>query len=210
MGGTGSGRWTYHIKKRTVEECWVMGISEIARVVDLSKPRAFSGSLRPIKPATGKRMPPVRWTLRVGDDATPLLRLSYAAEGRPGVDPELEEVIRLQTTQPNFGGARWWFSCPGMVEGKECGRRVGKLYRPPEKRYFTCRLFLDLTYKSCQNRHRYDGLFALMAGEACGETFEAVKQAFSYQAKEARRRRTIPSSNLLDAFERTFGEAKNY
>ena len=210
MGGTGSGRWTYHIKKRTVEECWVMGISEIARVVDLSKPGSFSGSLRPIKPATGKRMSPVRCTLKVGGDGTPLLGLSYAVSVWRDPEDRVDEAIRLQTTQPNFGGMRWWFSCPRIVDGKECGRRVGKLYLPPEGRYFACRLCLDLTYESCQKSHRYDGLFALVAGEASGEAFEAVKRAFSHQAKEARRRRTIPSSNLLDAFERTFGEAENY
>jgi len=33
MGG--SGRWTYYDKKRTVDECWAMSISEVARVVDL-------------------------------------------------------------------------------------------------------------------------------------------------------------------------------
>ena len=37
-----------------------------------------------------------------------------------------------------------------MLDGEECGRRVGKLYRPPEGRYFVYRLCLDLTYESCQ------------------------------------------------------------
>ena len=116
----------------------------------------------------------------------------------------------MQSTHPNFCWVRWWFSCPHMVKSKECGRRVGKLYRPPQKPYFACRHCLELTYESCQKSHRYDGLFALMAGEASGETFEAVKRVFSHQMKEARRRRVASSPGLIDAFKKTFGEAETH
>ncbi len=208
MGGTGSGRWTYHDKRRTTEECWAIGISDVARIIDLRNPGPVSRSLRLIKPATGKERSSVRFVLEVGDVDTPLLRLSYPVKGRWGLEHPIEVVVHLQTTRPNFGGVRWWFSCPGMVGGEECGRRVGKLYLPPGDRYFACRYCLDLTYESCQKSHRYDRLFAQMAGEASGEAFEAVKRAFSHQTKEARRRRAEPSPTLLDAFEEVFGEAE--
>ncbi len=203
MGGSGSGRWTYHDKKRTVEECWAIDISEVARIVDLKDPGPASGSLRLPKPARGKRMSPVRCTLEIGADK-PRLRLSYAVEDAWGLEHRVEEVVCLRTTRPNFGGARWWFSCPRSVDGKECGRQAGKLYRPPGGLNFACRHCLDLTYESCQKSHRYDGLFARMAGEASGETFEAVKQAFSDQRKEARRRRAEASPSLLGAFDELF------
>ncbi len=98
----------------------------------------------------------------------------------PTLRSRVEEAVHLQTTQPNFGGVRWWFSCPRTVDGEECHRRVGKLYLPPGGRYFACRHCLDLTYESCQKSHRHDGLFALVAGEASGEAFEVVKRAFTY------------------------------
>ena len=116
----------------------------------------------------------------------------------------------MHTTQPHFGGLRWWFSCPRIINGKACGRRVGKLYRPPGDRDFACRHCLDLTYESCQKSHRYDGLSALVAGEASGEAFEAVKRAFSYRAREARIRRAELSPRLLDAFEEVFGETEGH
>ncbi len=209
MGGTGSGRWTYHNKRQAVEECWAIDVSDVVRVVDLSRSRPVSRSLRPIKPAMGKGMSSVRCILEVGDDDTPLLRLYYAVKGRWGLEHPIEQIVPLQITRPNFGGVRWWFSCPHVVDGEECGRRVGKLYRPPGSQYFSCRHCLDLTYGSCQKSHRYDGLFALVAGEASGEAFEAVKRAFSYQSTEARRRREEPSPNLLDAFEEMFGGAES-
>jgi hypothetical protein len=210
MGGTGSGRWSYHNKKRTVEECWTISISEVAQVVDLRDPGPASNALRPTRSATGKGVSTVRCAPRVGNDGKPLLGLSYTVKDRWSVEDRVEEVVRLQTTQPNFGGVRWWFSCPRVVDGRECGRRVGKLYRPPGGRYFACRRCLDLTYVSCQKSHRYDGLFALMAGEASGESFESVKWAFSYRAKEARRRRAEPSQSLLEAFEEVFGGAEGH
>lgn len=205
MGGTGSGRWTYHDKKLTVEKCWTVGISDVARIIDLRNPGPASASLRTIQPATGKRMPPVCYVLEDGDDDTLLLRLSYAVKDRWGLEHSIEEVVHLQTTRPNFGGVRWWFSCPRTVDGEMCSRRVGKLYCPPGSRYFACRYCLDLTYESCQTSHRHDGLFALVAGEASGERFEAVKWTFSYQSQEGRRRRAESSSKLSDAFKEMFG-----
>jgi hypothetical protein len=210
MGGTGSGRWTYYDKKRTVEECWAMSISEVDRVVDLRDPGPASKALRSIRPATAKGVLPVRCMPKVGNDGKPLLGLSYTVKDRQGLEHRVEEVLRLQTTRPNFGGVRWWFSCPRVVDGEECGRRVGKLYRPPRSRTFACRHCLELTYQSCQKSHRYDGLFALMVGETLGESFEAVKRAFSYRAKEARRRRAESSPTLLEAFEEVFGGAEGH
>lgn len=83
---------------------------------------------------------------------------------------------------------------------------MGKLYRLPEKRHFACRHCLNLTYESCQKSHRYDRLFALMTGEASGETFEDVKRAFAYQRKKAKGRRAATSPSLLDALERIFDD----
>ncbi|HYQ83126.1 MAG TPA: hypothetical protein VEP28_03795, partial [Rubrobacter sp.] len=152
-----------------------------------------------------KGMLPVRCMLKVGDDGKPLLGLSYTVKDRQGLEHRVEEVLRLQTTRPNFGGLRWWFSCPRMLDGEECGRRVGKHYRPPGGRYFACRHCLELTYVSCQRRHRYDGLFALVAGETSGQSFEALKRAFSYRTKVARRRGAESSPTLLKVFEKVFG-----
>ena len=68
MGGTGSGHWSYHDKKRTVEERWAMSISDMDRFVDLRNFGSASRTLRPIKPGTGKRMSSVRCTPKVGND----------------------------------------------------------------------------------------------------------------------------------------------
>ena len=74
-------------------------------------------------------------------------------------------TVWLTTTRPHFGGLRWWFCCPLRVEGRPCGRRVGKLYLPPGGRYFGCRHCYDLTYTSCQESRKYDGLARFLAGD---------------------------------------------
>ena len=75
--------------------------------------------------------------------------------------------------------------------------------------WFSCRRCLDLSCESCQKSHRPDGLFALMAGEASGEAFEAVKGIFSRQSREERRRREGPSPNLLGAYDKVSGGAES-
>ena len=73
--------------------------------------------------------------------------------------------IRLQTTPTQFGGERWWFTCPLIVNGAECNRRVGKLYLPPGARYFGCRTCHRLTYRSCQEAHQAERLFSRLGME---------------------------------------------
>jgi hypothetical protein len=150
---------------------------------------------------------PVLWTNKIGDDGASLVGLSYTVEGRWGLKRRIEESVRLQTTRPNFGGVRWWFSCPHVVEGGECGRRVGKLYRPPRGRSFACRHCLDLTYESCQRSHVYDRLWRSMStGEP--EVEEMLHRFSSTVACKKRKRALVPSRTLLDAFDEAFGKPR--
>lgn len=67
--------------------------------------------------------------------------------------PRLKIPVYLQTTPAHFGGQRWWFTCPLLVRGVACNRRVAKLYLPPGAKYFGCRHCHDLTYVSSQWAH---------------------------------------------------------
>jgi hypothetical protein len=42
---------------------------------------------------------------------------------------------------------------------------VSKLHLPPGGRYFGCRHCYDLTYTSCQESRKYDGLARFLAGD---------------------------------------------
>jgi hypothetical protein len=84
-----------------------------------------------------------------------LLRLTYSTtESQTNQQQSRDYFIRVATTQPRFGGLRWWFICPLIVSGVVCNRHVGKLYMPPRGQYFGCRHCYRLTYASRQASRR--------------------------------------------------------
>ena len=163
MGGSGSGRWGWHDKKTTVEECLVLSAGNLARDGVIAESRG-SGSLWWTNTATGEQTASAGYTREVANDVV-VLRLRYTVTRRDDESVGVEEPIWLQTTPSTVGGFRWWFTCPLVVNGRGCGRRVGKLYLPPGGRYFGCRQCHDLTYTSCQESHRYDRLFRSLAAD---------------------------------------------
>lgn len=82
----------------------------------------------------------------------------------PGQDVEPAHVacpghVALTTTRPHFGGVRWLFRCPAVHEGASCNRRVARLYAMNcDAAPFACRQCHGLTYRSCQQTHRWAGL----------------------------------------------------
>jgi hypothetical protein len=62
--------------------------------------------------------------------------------------------IAFTATRCNFGGVRYWFICPLVIDGKPCRRRVAKLYLPPGGKYFGCRHCYNLTYRSCKEHDK--------------------------------------------------------
>jgi hypothetical protein len=203
MGASGSGRWNYHEKKLTTEECWALNVANLQwGTLD---GETSSGVLRALRLDGRSSVLCVRWALQLGGES-PVLILSYRpcrrTEGR-----ELTERVRLLTTKPHFGGVRWWFACPFSSKDRErCGRRVGKLYLPPGERRFGCRQCHALTYKSSQESHRYDRLCALMAGEDSGEAFETLRRFFLTKSREARARGTRVPQRPLEAFDEVLGK----
>jgi hypothetical protein len=149
MGGSGSGRW-YRRKgrKSTVEESLTIAI------------RDFHGRLCP--GAAGR----ITWTWAGGNQSSigyfvtwnggePTVTLHYRWQDRE----EVRIPIRLQTTPVRFGGQRWWFTCPLILDGIACNGRAGQLYLPSGAWYFGCRKCHGLTYRSCQEAHQTERLF---------------------------------------------------
>src|SRR5262245_20132677 len=149
MGSWGSGRWRYHSKATTVEECRVLDLGQLAREGTFLPGRAGAvGWLRGEKVVAC-----VAYYVRSAGVGL-ILQLSYrcTCAGKAGEDVELP--IRLETTSLHFGGHRWWGICPLMVSGQACNRRVAKLYFPPGGRYFGCRHCYRLTYRSVQEHDK--------------------------------------------------------
>ena len=74
---------------------------------------------------------------------------------------ELDYKVRLVATPCYYGGHRYWFLCPLVVNGKACNRRVGVLYLGDGK-YFGCRHCFNLTYECQKESHKFDSMFKSM------------------------------------------------
>ena len=153
MGGLGSGRHHRFGTKRAVEGCLVLDVNKLVRI-GVIRTTPWHGTIVWSSTSTGE------CTARVGYACTSegngwVLSLSYTITRAGGEKQDVELRIPLQTTIPRFGGVRWWFTCPLVVRGRSCERRVGKLYLPSGGLYFGCRHCYDLTYTSCQESHKY-------------------------------------------------------
>ena len=105
------------------------------------------------------------WTWSTGDAAAIAYRVAWGTAGPVLTlkyrcwwdDEDVQVPNRLQTTPTQFGGERWWFSCPLVLGGVRCKKRVGKIYLPPAAKFFGCRTCHDLTYRSVQQARRKNG-----------------------------------------------------
>src|SRR6187551_2776488 len=113
MGGSGSGRWRWHDKKSTVEECLILSAGKLARD-GIIAPSAGSGWLWWTNTATGERTASLSYRREIPNDLV-VLRLSYTVTRRDGGSVDVEESIWLQTTPSAVGRKRWWFTCPLVV-----------------------------------------------------------------------------------------------
>jgi hypothetical protein len=149
MGGFGSGRREWNGKAQTVEHCLTLDANRLTRLGVLKDGTCLSGVISWPAGASGEN--------RVGcqvctlDGAEPWIRLYYSLTAT-GANEDYR--VTLTTTRPQYGGLRWWFVCPLVVNGVACNRRLGKLYLPPGGRYFGCRRCHRLTYASCQEHDK--------------------------------------------------------
>ena len=181
MGGYGSGRWGWHSSKTTVEECTAFSMKDLARHAGLGPSVHTWQGLGWHNTWTGENTSSIGVEIKTGDTGG-WARLFYTFTAGRNKDEKMDYRVPLVTTWPHFGGLRWWFICPLSVNGRYCGRRVGKLYLPPGGRYFGCRHCHDLTYTSCQESHKWDRFHAelasMMAEEYPGITGKDVGDLF--------------------------------
>jgi len=146
MGGLGSGRYEYATTP-TVEDCRTLDVNEFTDAIE--------------DPETGLT---VRWTPESGPSESITVRplpgdgdaekatalgLEYTiTDGHTGEKTVRRYRVPIEYTGCNFGGERPWFRCPGVADAERCGRRVAKLYRPPQEDLFLCRHCFDLGYMS--------------------------------------------------------------
>jgi hypothetical protein len=141
MGGP---RWN---KKLTVDDALSLDINKLVQDGLIVHTHAM-GLLRWTNTRTREERASMGFVLEPRGEGL-IFRIRYTITKREDYKEDFDYPIKLQTTRPQYGGRRWWFTCHLVVNGRYCGRRVGKLYLPPGAKYFGCRHCYDLTYQSC-------------------------------------------------------------
>ncbi len=149
MGGYGSGRWGWHDKATTVEECRTLDVARWVHEGIIAPDTHRWGGWTCTNSYTGEQVASIGYEVNT-TGAPPRVRLFYRVTPREGEPEHYDYKILLTTTRPYFGGRRWWFICPLVKHGRACTRRAGKLYLPPGGRYFGCRACYELSYTSSQ------------------------------------------------------------
>lgn len=143
MGGYGSGRPGWHQK------------AEHLRSIDVNRLNK-AGHLRPGNvggwqwTCDGEKVASIGTRGEHGQ-----LRLIFRTQSYGQDWQDTDEPIPITWVPCHHGGQRPYFQCPGVVNGRWCGRRVGKLYL--SGRYFLCRHCQRVAYAS-QSESRQDRL----------------------------------------------------
>jgi hypothetical protein len=166
-------------KKAVVENCLALDANRWMRDRILVEGIHHAGACNWHDSRSGEQTSSIAFEVCTLDAARPWLGLRYQL---PQSGEAMNYTVRLTTTRPRFGGLRWWFTCPVVVNHQACGRRVGKLYLPPGARNFGCRQCHELTYTSCQESRKYDSLCRHMALHT-GRDFASVKRTMKRLAK---------------------------
>ena len=102
-----------------------------------------SGTLAWTNASTGKEVALIGYEASLTDPKDARMRLHYTTtRWHDGSKVASDYRVSLTTTQPHFGGVRWWFICPLS------GRRTRTLYLPNGATRFASRQAYRLPYQS--------------------------------------------------------------
>jgi hypothetical protein len=146
MGGLGSTRWNDHTKRRLVEDCLVLDLSQLNRA-GLFDQEVADGVLRWTDPRTDAVLFSAYFVMEPLENGERALAIGYRARRDTSTEKVLE-CFFLEPHPPHFGGLRWFARCPG------CQSRRTKLHLPPGEARFLCRACHDLTHLSVQDHDK--------------------------------------------------------
>lgn len=142
MGGYGSGR-NGHCTTTKIDGGLVLDVASLKRkgAIDFNSWR--SGRLTWSMVRTGREVGSIQYEANTLDSHDMWLRVKYTYTPVYNGEPnDMDYKIKLDTTQPNYGGKRLWFVCPIT------GKRARVLYSPLGSEWFACRHAYSLKYKS--------------------------------------------------------------
>lgn len=173
MGGYGSTRWAWYSPKPLVEHTCSLSITALRQHVQIGAEGRYTGALS-WRPSGAS----ISFSL-----AGQQLTLTYRMRrGNGDAWHDRSDGIMLQSTRPQYGGRRWWFTCP------ICERRAGVVYLDSRRGRFSCRLCAGLAYRSQQEHDKTLDRYARMpwlAEDMLGAIARAPERATDTQLLQA-------------------------
>jgi hypothetical protein len=190
-------------KKTRVDEARSIDILDLQRKEVFTKGSTWSWTSSWSR--NGEVVASISYRVESGDNGPAGLRFMYTiTENETGEKKDYNYIIPVVSTRCNYGGKRWWFICPLVVNGRVCQRRCRIVYLPPGTEYFGCRECHQLTYESRQ-RHRekfYEGFEKpYTAAEAAQKE---LAKARSWTKKEKIWRKLSRAHAAIESFESIF------
>lgn len=110
-----------------------------------------------------------------------------------GKKTDYDYKIQLTTTPCHFGGVRYWFVCPLVVNGIPCGRKTGTLYLASGGNYFGCRHCYNLSYESRNECRlgRYGQIGHFLGIERRIEELQGQIKRWTWQGRPTRKARKL-------------------
>jgi len=197
MSTGGRGVWN---RKTRVDEVRSIDILDLQRNGVFHKGSALSWTSSWSR--NGEVVASISYRIESGDNGPIGLRLMYTTtDNETDEKKDYSYLIPIVSTRCNYGGRRWWFICPLVVNGRACQRRCRIIYMPPSAEYFGCRECYRLTYESRQ-RHReifYEGFEKPYKIAKVAQ--EEIARARSLEKKEKIWRKLSRAQAAIESFE---------
>ena len=204
MSSGGRGVWN---RKTRVDEARSIDILDLQSKGVFSKGSAWSWTSSWSR--NGEVVASISYRVESGDNGPTGLRFMYTITDNDTAEKrDYNYVVPVESTRCNYGGRRWWFICPLVVNGQICQRRCRIVYMPPGVEYLGCRECHRLTYESRQ-RHRekfYEGFekpYKIL--KAAREELAKVR---SWKKKEKIWRKLSCAHAAIESYERIFNSRK--
>jgi hypothetical protein len=143
VGGYGSGRRGGTATAESTAS-YIIDIKSLAPAFESGK--RLTGSIR-----FDEGRVPIVVTVDLTNEWNCFVELIHPTRNEQRRVPIVTDRVRLTSTQPTFGGRRWWFLCP------RTGRRTTKLFLPNGGSHFWSRQAYGLGYR-CQREDRFSRL----------------------------------------------------
>lgn len=151
MGGNGSGRISSENRKKAVEECFCIAITDFKEKLESAKNRAMLCRL-----SRGRDQLVAQFEIIFRNKI--YLAINYFPSPR---SKKTTKQIFLVEKRKSSVGYRWWIRCSTAIdepdsESRICFKRTSKIYLPYDATDFGCRHCHNLSYRSSQNAHKLE------------------------------------------------------